>query len=342
MSFRFWRRISLMKGVTLNLSKRGVSVSVGPRGAKYTIGTSGQRATVGLPGTGLFYTVRPKGPGRTSPASRGRSASVPSRDRLTPNFFERLTIPRNEQRFIEGLRELTAGHRHKAIEILRECQHIPDAVYIAGFQAISEKRYAEAEKALLRALAAPLQLGRHIEKYGVELTIQLSITDSVAASMGIERKGALLGLVEIWQANKDYQRAADALMELRREMPGDVVVKLSLAELLLTTEPDSKEFARMVADMTVGIENECHIHAALLLYRAKALRVLGLPTPARDALTAGLRRTNDRPAELLRALRYERGLVYEDMGQAARARSEFERLYAEDPGYEDVSSRLGR
>jgi hypothetical protein len=34
--------------------------------------------------------------------------------------------------------------------------------------------------------------------------------------------------------------------------------------------------------------------------------------------------------------------VYGGMGQSARARAEFERLYAEDPGYEDVSSRLGR
>ncbi|MCC5957236.1 MAG: DUF4236 domain-containing protein, partial [Natronohydrobacter sp.] len=57
MSFRFWRRVRLAPGVTLNLSKSTASLSFGPRGAKYTISPRGNRATAGLPGTGLFYTV---------------------------------------------------------------------------------------------------------------------------------------------------------------------------------------------------------------------------------------------------------------------------------------------
>lgn len=56
MSFRFWRRVKICPGVTLNISKRGLSVSFGVRGAKITTGNRGTRATVGLPGTGLFFT----------------------------------------------------------------------------------------------------------------------------------------------------------------------------------------------------------------------------------------------------------------------------------------------
>jgi len=41
------------------------------------------------------------------------------------------------------------------------------------------------------------------------------------------------------------------------------------------------------------------------------------------------------------ALRYERALVYEEMGQRKRARKEFEKLYADDPDYGDVAARLG-
>jgi hypothetical protein len=58
MAFRFWRRIRLFPGVSLNLSKSGASLSLGPRGAKYTIGPRGSRATLDLPGTGLLYTVQ--------------------------------------------------------------------------------------------------------------------------------------------------------------------------------------------------------------------------------------------------------------------------------------------
>ncbi len=93
--------------------------------------------------------------------------------------------------------------------------------------------------------------------------------------------------------------------------------------------------------MTEGVENDSEIHAALLLYKAKALRRLNLKEAARDVLTKALRRKKDRSDELLRALRYERALVYEDLGQHKRARSEFEKLYAEAPDYEDVAKRLG-
>ncbi len=57
MSFRFWRRVKIAPGVTLNLSKSGGSLSFGPRGAKFTVGPRGKRATVGIPGTGIFYTT---------------------------------------------------------------------------------------------------------------------------------------------------------------------------------------------------------------------------------------------------------------------------------------------
>jgi len=56
MPLRFWRRVRIAPGVTINLGKRGASVSVGPRGAKTTVGRSGVRQTVGLPGSGLFVT----------------------------------------------------------------------------------------------------------------------------------------------------------------------------------------------------------------------------------------------------------------------------------------------
>ena len=58
MGLRFWKRVKILPGVTINLSRGIPSVSIGPRGAKLTIGGSGTRATVGLPGTGLFYTEK--------------------------------------------------------------------------------------------------------------------------------------------------------------------------------------------------------------------------------------------------------------------------------------------
>jgi hypothetical protein len=56
MGFRFSRRIKIIPGVTLNVSKSGVSTSIGVKGAHVTLGHGKTRTTVGLPGTGVSYT----------------------------------------------------------------------------------------------------------------------------------------------------------------------------------------------------------------------------------------------------------------------------------------------
>lgn len=56
MGLRIWRRLTVVPGLGLNLSKNGISASVGTRGAWYTVGSRGSRATFGIPGTGIFWT----------------------------------------------------------------------------------------------------------------------------------------------------------------------------------------------------------------------------------------------------------------------------------------------
>jgi hypothetical protein len=55
LGFRFQKRISILPGVRINLSKSGASASVGPRGADVNIGKDGVTANAGIPGTGLSY-----------------------------------------------------------------------------------------------------------------------------------------------------------------------------------------------------------------------------------------------------------------------------------------------
>ncbi|GAB4257435.1 MAG: hypothetical protein Kow00122_15290 [Thermoleophilia bacterium] len=164
----------------------------------------------------------------------------------------------------------------------------------------------------------------------------------------------MLGLVEAYQRLGRRREAVACLERLQELEPADVVVKLSLAELLLEADPPESSTPRggppqpaggdvlqRVVRLAEGIENETPVHAALLLYKARALRGLGLLEAARKTLTGALRRSKGRSEELLQALRYERALVYEGLGQRRRARSELEKLYAEAPDYEDVAARLG-
>jgi hypothetical protein len=52
---RFQKRVSVLPGVRVNLSKSGVSASLGPRGADVNIGADGVTTNAGIPGTGLSY-----------------------------------------------------------------------------------------------------------------------------------------------------------------------------------------------------------------------------------------------------------------------------------------------
>jgi hypothetical protein len=56
MGWRYHRRLSLLPGLRINLSRSGASVSVGHRGSWVTVGHGQRRVTVGLPGSGLSYT----------------------------------------------------------------------------------------------------------------------------------------------------------------------------------------------------------------------------------------------------------------------------------------------
>ncbi|MFQ5480942.1 MAG: DUF4236 domain-containing protein [Thermodesulfobacteriota bacterium] len=342
MSFRFWRRVKILPGVTLNLSKSGGSLSFGPRGAKFTVGPHGRRTSVGIPGTGLFYT---KTYGSTRKGKRGNSSAATARptvnaeDKLTLGFFKRLVTPKEEEALVDGLRELSLGNEESAYTKLKKAAHLADGAFMAGYLALKNNKFNEAEKYLSSARDNYKSLGKYFSKYGVSATMSLAITEEVSAHVKPYLRGVLLALTEVYQRLGNRDKAITSLKRLRRLEPDDVVVKLSLAEILVEGG-DSKSFQAIVK-LTQNIENSSPLHTGLLLYKARAFRCLGLFDAARDALTTLLRRKKDRPDDLLLAIRYERALVYDGLGQKKRARKDLEKIYAEAPDYEDVATRLG-
>ncbi len=346
MGFRFFRRFRIAPGITLNLSKSGPSVSMGPRGAKVTVGPGGVRKTLGLPGTGLHYTQHTSwkkvgamsGDGR--PTAQTTPIASPAENRLNLGFFKRLFTPVDEQAFVEGLKAFTAGDEASALTHLQSAIHMADAAFLTGFIALTKERYDEAVAAFEHAERNHDTLGKYFHKYGVALDLNMPITDELDAHIQPNRRGLLLGLVEALQEKKEYLRAAQVLRMLRSLDPDDVVVQISLAELLLEADPNNRNHCNEIVQMTAETSNESPVHAALLLYKSRALLGLGTATAARDTLTAALRRTKDRSRELLLALRYERALVYNQLSERARARSDLEKIFAEAPDYEDVRQRL--
>ena len=337
MGFRFWQRVRLAPGVTVNLSKSMASLSVGPRGAAYTISPRGNRATVGLPGTGLFYTVHDR-----NRSGRGGSAptpSVPKRDRLKLGFFQRLMISGEEKHFIDGIRALNDGDPDGALTALEEARELPDAAWMAGMIRLRREDFDRARAHFEHALARLDDLGALFGKYEIAAQANLPITSDIFAHVFPRERGTRLALLEIAQIkghNADAMVHIELLMQLDATDP---VVLLSFAELALDS-PEDRALMDRVVRATMDVENETPVDTAILLYRGRALAALGMPDAAIDVFTLANRRRKDRPEDLLHQIRYDRAVLYEQVGRKAQARREFERLYAENPEFEDIRARL--
>lgn len=337
MPFRFWRRIRLAPGVTLNLSKSTASLSLGPRGAKYTISPRGNRATAGLPGTGLFYTVHDRkrsGRGGAAPAPR-----VPQRDRLQLGFFQRLMTPTEERRFVDGIRALNDGDQNAALAALEEALDLPDAVWMAGMIRLRREELDAAKAHFQHALGRLDDLGMLFGKYEIAAQASLPITHNIFAHVFPRERGTRLALVEIAQLQGRHDDAMAHVARLMEIDPTDPVVLLSFAELALDS-PEDRALMDRVVRATAHVENETPVDTAILLFRGKALAALDLPDAAIDVFTLANRRRKDRPEALLRQIRYDRAILYEQVGRRTQARREFERLYAQDPSCEDIRERL--
>jgi tetratricopeptide (TPR) repeat protein len=362
MGFRFFKRMKVLPGVTLNLSKSGGSFSVGPQGARLTVGPQGARVSLGIPGSGLYYTTnfslgklgkllgQATGSAETTAPEETRTTTetpTPTktpvsqqREQVTPDDIEKVTAPDEQKPLAAGCRALAGGNEDEALMQFQQATHLADGAFLAGVLAFKKGQLEEAARYLTTAAGKEQELGKQLATYGINATMSLAVTEEVAAHVAPSLRGVLLALAEVYQAQGKESDALACLEQLQQLAPDDLVVKLSLAELLVESTPSNQETLQKVVQLAEGVENASAIHATLLLCKAQALRGLGLRDAALETLTKTLGRKKDRSSELIRALRYERAVVYEELGQTKRARAEFEKIYAEDPGYEDVATRL--
>lgn len=341
MNLRFFRRIKLASGLSLNLSKGGGSLSLGPPGLKYTIGTSGQRGTVGLPGTGLYYTGRVGTGGqhaRVEPRAAATAAPDPAAH-LDLGFFQRLFTPDNEEHFVDGMRAFVQGDDARAIALLDVPHAMADALFMAGMLALKAGRWSDALDLFGRAGKNPASLGTCFDKYGLRAQVRLPVTERITAVIEPGVRGIALARAEAQQALGDWRAALATLEGLHGKAPADAIGILSLAEILIEDQADAAAYRRVV-QLAEGIHNTSELDAAILYWKGRALHGLKLLTAARDTLTEAFRRKQGRDPDLLRAIQYERARVYEDLGQHTRAREEFGRIYADDPDYADVARRI--
>ena len=169
---------------------------------------------------------------------------------------------------------------------------------------------------------------------GLSLTLAVRITDSVSAAPPFGELAAALALAELYQAAGRLEEAIGLLQQLFETLP-DPLVRLSLCDLLYA---DGDYEA--VLETSAGVTNESDVEVETMHLRGAAFLATGHPTAALETFTAALAKTTNREIRLLNAVRYDRAIVLEQLGQDKRSRHDLERVYAADPAFEDVRERL--
>ena len=339
MGLRFFRRMKLAPGLTLNMSRSGPSFSFGPRGMKYTVGPRGTRKTFGLPGTGLYYTTSSGWGGGSQRSSGPQQPQNPS---SAPDlgFFRRMFTPPEEKQLVDGLKLFLAGDTAKAYTVFDANGSLPDAVFMHGFLALGRGDHAEAEHCLLRCRQANADLGKAIGKYMQQFTLSLQITDYIDAPIAVDERGLALALAEALQGQRKFHEAIQVIRDLWNRNPSDAVICLSLCDLVIADPAASRSVLDDTVKMTSTVQNDEPIHTNILYLRGAAMYRMQLADAAIKQFSAILRKKKDRPPGLMHQIRYLRGRLHEQNGNRTRARKDYELIYADDPGFKDIAARI--
>jgi tetratricopeptide (TPR) repeat protein len=338
MGFRFYRSVSLGKGVRLNLSKTGVGISAGVPGLRYSVHSSGRTVkTAGIPGTGLYYRKDSYARGSRS-ATRARRGPAPPHVQIYPKAG--LLAPKEDKLFVRGVTAYMQGRHAEALELFRGIsardaadRHVAEELF-AAMSLVALDRAGEAVAPLETVVGSHRPLPDELmQRYGVDGVIEVDVTPFVAARLPIGSVGAALLLAEVYQQTGRAQKAIELLESLGSLSP-EPVVALSLAELYTQTSA-----WRDVIRVTDGFRNVDDATCHLQCMRSNALRELGTNDAALEAAREALRSRSRRP-EILRLARYQRALAYEAAGRTAIARKDLERIFAEDSTFLDVAERL--
>lgn len=354
--FRFQREIKVFPWLKINLSKTGLSASIGPDNAHITVGKNGTWVYADVPGKGTYFRRKldplmedlrsddapEKKTGGEDKSKDEAEESQEQESLIHLGFLRRLTTSDAEVAFVDAVEALHSDRMDEAYTRAREAASTADGAFLAGFLAMHHQQWLMAIEYFERAIAQREHLGELFARFEVDARVYLPVSEVFMVALTPTRRDCLLALAKAYDHIQQYERAIEALQELRAQYdPHDLIVRVLLAELYDKQYGDTPRVQHEIIKLAEGVTNESPLHATLMYYRGKALRRLDVLEGARDTLTQALRKKKDYPADLLAALRYERARVYEADGQEKRAHEEFQKIYAVAPELEDVAERLG-
>lgn len=184
------------------------------------------------------------------------------------------------------------------------------------------------------------RIGELYLKYELYFDLSLPITDVCEVIMRPDAITAQLMKTEALLHTGHPREACDILMKLHKEDPANLLVIISLMELILQIAPENKKWLEALARMSSIKITDSPVQAVVLYYRGIIMKQLGLYGFAQEILADAMKRRKDRSKGLILAIMEERAAIYELDGDAGQARQMWEKIYAEEPDNETAKKKL--
>jgi tetratricopeptide (TPR) repeat protein len=334
MSLRFRQYLKILPGLKLIVSKRGLGLNLGVRGAHVTVNTQGQfTRSIGIPGTGLSDVKR------TSLRKRKKKSSkefeevkeyenqIPKpQPKNTPSIF----ASKNEKLFFEAL----TAHE---ISLYKNLFSIPELELVS--KSIAVQLAIQTDDGMKESIhwfeeiwknKSDLANNKLFKKYVSQIIVVIPVAPGILFQTYLNIQALGLLYIEVLQQGKNFRRAK----QIAEELTADQISAISLSEI----EVQLGEYDEVLS-LTENIDNVDDSTAILLVFRAIALREKKLFDASKEVLKESLKSKKRNPDILHKAL-FERAKTHIAEGSKAKAKSDLEKIIANDSDYPGVNELL--
>ena len=334
MALRFRQSLKILPGLKLIISKRGLGLNLGVRGAHVTVNTQGQfTRSIGIPGTGLSdvkrtsLRKRKKGTSKEYEEVKEYENQIPKpQPKNTPSIF----ASKNEKLFFEAL----TVHE---ISSYKKLFSIPELELVS--KSIAVQLAIQTDDGMKESIhwfeeiwknKSDLVNNKWFKKYVSQIIVMIPVAPGILFQTYLDIQALGLLYIEVLQQGKDFTRAK----QIAEELTANQISAISLSEIAVQLGEYDE-----VLSLTENIDNVDDSTAILLVFRAIALREKKLFDASKEVLKESLKSKKRNPDILHKAL-FERAKTHIAEGYKAKAKSDLERIVANDSDYPGVNELL--
>lgn len=210
MSWSFRKRVKIIPGIYLNLSKSGVSTTIGVRGANVNIGKKGTYLNTSIPGTGISNRQKISGKNRNKPTDVPNEVSdFELSDNIISSDLQEITSQN-----MEGVKQAILLAHQQRLDLKRDIFKIKATLaktktkllfsYIFIYGLINKSKSDKIKKDIESQKLAIEELKEEVEKSYVALDINFSDEMKVEYHSMLKSFNALTQSEKIWDVTGAY------------------------------------------------------------------------------------------------------------------------------------------